>query len=203
MGAGTRLTGMNWLELIAVAFGLINITLLVRRSIWNFAFGIAMVTLYALIFFEARLYAEAGLQIFFAVVQAYGWYLWLRAGGADDKVSVRWLGGLARLACLLAILAMALTFGTALDRYTNAAAPYPDATIAAASIAAQFLLSFRRVENWVLWIAIDIGAIGLYIARDLHLTAGLYGAFLVLSILGLREWARAASGPGSSDGVQA
>lgn len=203
MDAGTRLTAMEWLEPIAVAFGLINITLLVRRSIWNFAFGIAMVTLYAVIFFEARLYAEAGLQIFFAVVQAYGWSLWVRAGGADEKVSVRWLGWPARIGWLLAIVVMALAFGTALDRYTDAAAPYPDATIAAASVAAQFLLSFRRVENWVLWIAIDIGAIGLYIARDLHLTAGLYGAFLVLSVLGLREWARAASGPKPNDGVRA
>jgi nicotinamide mononucleotide transporter len=70
--------------------------------------------------------------------------------------------------------------------------PYPDAAIAAASVAAQFLLSFRRIENWFLWIAIDTGAIALYIARDLQLTAGLYAAFLVLSVLGLREWDKAA-----------
>lgn len=183
---------MDALEPVAVALGLINIALLVRRSIWNFPFGIAMVSLYAVIFFGARLYAEAGLQIFFAVVQAYGWFLWSRAGGRERKVDVRWLGWPARAVWLAAIAAMALALGTALDRYTDAAAPYPDAAIAAASIAAQFLLSFRRVENWALWIAIDIGAIWLYIARDLHLTAGLYCVFLMLSVLGLREWARVA-----------
>lgn len=186
---------MNLLELAAVAFGLANITLLVRRSIWNFAFGIAMVALYAVIFFRARLYAEAGLQIFFAVVQLYGWSLWARAGGAAEKVDVRWLGWEARLRWLIAVAILAAALGAALDRFTDAVAPYADATIAAASIAAQFLLSFRRIENWVLWIVIDIGAIGLYIMRDLHLTAGLYGAFLVLSALGLLEWARAASRP--------
>ena len=79
---------MNPLEIIAVAFGLANIVLLVRRSIWNFPFGIAMVSLYAVIFFERRLYGEAGLQIFFAVVQAYGWALWVRAGGREEQVEV-------------------------------------------------------------------------------------------------------------------
>lgn len=186
---------METLELAAVALGLINIALLVRRSIWNFPFGIAMVALYAVIFFRARLYAEAGLQIFFAVVQLYGWSLWARAGGAAEKVGVQWLGWEARLRWLIAVAILAGALGTALDRFTDAAAPYADSAIAAASIAAQFLLSFRRVENWALWIAVDLGAIGLYIARDLHLTAGLYCVFLVLSMLGLREWARAAARP--------
>ncbi|HEU4820242.1 MAG TPA: nicotinamide riboside transporter PnuC [Qipengyuania sp.] len=194
---------MNPLEIIAVALGLTNITLLVRRNIWNFPFGIAMVALYAVIFFQARLYAEAGLQVFFAVVQIYGWSLWRRAGGVVKAVEVRWLGWPSRAGWLAAIAIMAAGLGAAMDRYTDAAAPYPDAGIAAASIAAQFLLSFRRIENWILWIAIDIGAIGLYIARDLHLTAGLYCVFLVLSVLGLREWSRAASSLGLNDGARA
>lgn len=179
---------MNPIEIAAVALGLANINLLVRRSIWNFPFGIAMVSLYAVIFWDARLYAEAGLQIFFAVVNVYGWLLWARAGGAIERVPVCWLGWPARAAWVVFIGVATLALGTAMHRLTNAAMPYPDAAIAAASVAAQFLLSFRRIENWVLWIVIDIGAIGLYISRDLHLTAGLYAAFLVLSVLGLREW---------------
>jgi nicotinamide mononucleotide transporter len=182
---------MNWLEPIAVLLGLANIALLVRRSIWNFPFGIAMVSLYAVLFFEKRLYGEAGLQVFFALVQLYGWALWARAGGVEDKVAVRWLDWRARLAWLAFIVVAALTIGTLMHRLTDAAMPYPDATITAASIAAQFLLSFRRIENWILWIAIDAGAIVLYILRDLQLTAGLYAAFLVLSMLGLRGWIRA------------
>lgn len=187
------------LEPVAVVFGLANIGLLVRRSIWNFPFAIAMVSLYAVIFFEQRLYAEAGLQLFFAAVNIYGWWLWRRAGGAEDRVAVRWLGWPARLAWLGFVIATAFALGTLLDRYTDAAMPYPDAAIAAASIAAQFLLSFRRVENWVLWIVIDIGAIALYIARGLDLTAGLYAVFLVLSVLGLREWMKAANGRGAPE----
>ena len=186
------------LEPVAVVFGLANIILLVRRSIWNFPFAIAMVSLYAVIFFDTRLYAEAGLQLFFAAVNIYGWWLWRRAGGADQAVEVRWLGWPARLACLAFIAVTTFALGTLLHRVTDAAMPYPDAAIAAASIAAQFLLSFRRIENWVLWIVIDIGAIALYIARDLDLTAGLYVAFLVLSVLGLREWIKAAKSTGAT-----
>lgn len=189
---------MSPLEILAVGFGLANIVLLVRRSIWNFAFGIAMVLLYAVIFWEARLYAEAGLQIFFAVVNVYGWVLWARAGGQDEAVSVGLLGWPARAAWIAAVALAALALGTLLHRTTDAAMPYPDAGIAAASVAAQFLLSFRKVESWVLWIAIDIGAIALYTLRDLHLTAALYVAFLVLSVLGLRQWAGAV-GAGSRD----
>lgn len=185
------------LEPVAVVFGLANIGLLVRRSIWNFPFAIAMVSLYAVIFFDQRLYAEAGLQLFFAAVNIYGWWLWQRAGGAEDRVAVRWLGWPARIAWLAFVLVTTFALGTLLERFTDAAMPYPDAAIAAASIAAQFLLSFRRVENWVLWIVIDIGAIALYIVRGLDLTAGLYAAFLVLSVLGLREWMKAADGKGA------
>ena len=83
---------MNPLEIVAVALGLANITLLVRRSIWNYPFGMAMVALYFLIFRDARLYGEAGLQVFFFVVQCWGWYLWARAGGLQDAVAVRWMG---------------------------------------------------------------------------------------------------------------
>ena len=188
---------MNPYEMLAVAFGLANIALLVRRSIWNFPFGIAMVSLYAAIFFEKKLYGEAGLQVFFAVVQVYGWWLWLRAGGAESKVAVRWVGWPARVGWLGFIVLGTLTLGTIMYRLTDAAMPYPDAAITSASVAAQILLSFRRIENWVLWIAIDAGAIALYIIRDLHLTAGLYAVFMVLSVLGLREWINAAKGRGA------
>lgn len=192
---------MDLLEIAAVGFGLANIVLLVRRSIWNFPFAIAMVTLYCVIFWRQRLYAEAGLQIFFAIVNLYGWRMWRRAGGGAQPVAVRWSGTRERLASLAFIAFGTIALGTGLQRFTDAAAPYPDAAIAAASIAAQILLSFRRIENWLLWIAIDIGAIWLYLSRDLTLTAGLYGAFLVLSVLGLRQWT-AAAGQGGGTGVR-
>lgn len=183
---------MNTLEIIAVCLGLANVGLLVRRSIWNYPFGMAMVTVYLFIFWEARLYAESLLQVFFFVVQGWGWYLWAKAGGLDHAVAVRWMGWPARIGALACVAVATGAIGWLMASFTDAALPYADAAIAGASVVAQILLSIRRVENWVLWVAIDVGAIWLYIERDLHLTAGLYCAFLVLATLGLIQWVRAA-----------
>lgn len=183
---------MNPLEIVAVVLGLANVGLLVRRSIWNYPFGMAMVALYFVIFREARLYGEAGLQLFFFVVQGWGWWLWGRAGGLSQMVSVGWMDWPARLAGLALVAAASLGIGWAMASFTDAALPYADAAIAGASVVAQVLLAMRKTENWVLWIAIDVLSIWVYIDRALYLTAGLYGAFLVLAAMGLVAWAKAA-----------
>lgn len=183
---------MNPLELIAAALGVANIVLLVRRSVWNYPFGMAMVALYALIFWETKLYSEAGLQLFFFAMQGWGWYLWFEAGGADDRVPVRWLDWPSRAVWLMVTAALSLNLGWAMDRFTDAVVPYADSAISGASVAAQLLLAFRRVENWVLWIAIDVAAIALYANRGLYATTALYAVFLVFSVIGLREWMNAA-----------
>jgi nicotinamide mononucleotide transporter len=183
---------MNPLELIAVILGIANVGLLVRRSIWNYPFGMAMVALYFVIFREARLYGEAGLQVFFFVVQGWGWWLWARAGGLAETVAVTWMDWRARLAALALVAISAVGIGWAMARFTDAAMPYADAAIAGGSVVAQVLLAMRRVENWALWIAVDVLSIGVYLMRGLNLTAGLYVVFLVLAAAGLREWAKAA-----------
>ena len=183
---------MNPLEIIAVALGLANVGLLVRRSIWNFPFGMVMVALYFIIFRDARLYGEAALQVFFFIAQGWGWWLWARAGGLAQMVSVGWMGWPARAAALGLVAGSSLGIGWAMARWTDAALPYADAAIAGASVAAQVLLAMRRVENWALWIGIDVLSIGVYIHRGLYLTAGLYAVFLVLAAAGLAGWAKAA-----------
>ena len=179
------------IEWIAAALGVINISLLIFRSVWNFPFGIAMVALYIFVFFEERLYAEAGLQVFFILAQLWGWWLWIKVGGEDDRVPVRWLDWLSRGVWIMVTAAVSVNLGWAMHSFTNAALPYADAGIAGASVAAQILLAYRRIENWVLWIVIDVAAVALYIDRGLYPTAGLYGGFLVLSLIGLKEWIEA------------
>ncbi|AOL93048.1 nicotinamide riboside transporter PnuC [Porphyrobacter sp. LM 6] len=194
MGRRARLTltPMNPLEIIAVVLGLANIGLLVRRSIWNYPFGMAMVALYFVIFHDARLYGEAWLQVFFFVVQGWGWWLWARAGGLSRSVQVEWMGWHARAGSLVLVAGSSIGIGWAMARWTDAVLPYADATIAGASVVAQVLLAMRRVENWALWIAIDVLSVAVYINRELYFTAGLYVAFLVLATAGLIAWAKAA-----------
>ena len=187
---------MSPIELLAAALGVANIVLLVRRSVWNYPFGIAMVALYIVVFRDARLYAEAGLQVFFLLAQAWGWWLWVRARGEDDsRVPVRWLDWPSRAVWAAVTAALSLNLGWVLHRFTDAALPYADSAIAGASVAAQILLALRRVENWVLWIAIDAAAILVYVSKDLYATAALYALFLAFSALGLREWVAAARRP--------
>jgi nicotinamide mononucleotide transporter len=183
---------MNPLEIIAVALGIANVGLLVRRSIWNYPFGMAMVALYFVIFREARLYGEAGLQVFFFVVQGWGWWLWARAGGLAQMVAVEWMSWRARITALALVAASSIAIGWTMARFTDAVMPYADAAISGGSVVAQVLLAMRRVENWALWIAIDVLSIRVYLNRALYLTAGLYIVFLVLATAGLLQWARAA-----------
>ena len=182
---------MNILEWVAAGLGVINVALVVRRSVWNYPFGLAMVSLYFFVFFEARLYSDALLQIFFFVVQLYGWRNWLQARTTAGEVPVTVLGPRARLAWAVGTAAASLLWGLGMARFTDAAAPMIDAAIAGTSIAAQILMAQRRLENWVLWILVDIVAIGLFWSRGLHATSALYTLFLLLATAGLVSWARA------------
>jgi len=186
---------MYALEWVAAALGLVNVALVVRRSVWNYPFGLAMVSLYFFVFFEARLYSDALLQIFFFVVQLYGWRNWVVAKRAAGEVPVLVLTWRARLAWAAGIAVASLAWGLLMARFTDAAAPMIDAAIAGTSIAAQILMARRRIENWVLWILVDAAAIWLFASRGLHATSALYALFLLLSIAGLIGWRRALRDP--------
>ena len=179
------------LEIIATVLGLANIVLLVRRNIWNYPFGLVMVALYAHIFFREKLYSDALLQLFFFVIQLYGWWAWWRAGGGEHNVDVVRLTGPARIVWVAMVAIVSLAWGTMMHVYTDASFPWWDATVTVTSIAAQILLARRCIENWILWIGVDAGAIPLYLAKGLPFTAGLYLAFLALCLAGLREWVKA------------
>ena len=184
---------MSSLEAIAALLGVINVLLVVRRSVWNYPFGIAMVALYFFIFRDARLYSDALLQIFFLFIQLYGWWAWSRARTVDHGVAVRFMDNASRVRWVAGTIIAAALWGAGMARWTDAAAPYADAAIAGMSVAAQILQSFRRVECWVLWIAVDILAIGLFAWRGLLITSALYALFLAMAIAGLIQWQRKAS----------
>lgn len=184
---------MNPVEIAASLLGLANIALLVRRSVWNFPFALASVACTGVVLYGTRLYAETGLQVFFFAANLWGWWLWLRSKGTEDSgVPVGWMSGTARATWIGVTATLSLSLGWILHRFTDAALPFADSAVAGASIAAQILLSLRRIENWVLWVVIDVVAVWLYATRGLPLLAGLYAAFLLMSVMGLREWTRAA-----------
>ena len=185
------------LEHLAVVCGLANIYLTVRQNLWSWAFGAVMVSLYIYIFYNARLYSDALLQVFFLVMQFYGWYRWTR-GPVEHAVSlspVTRLGSRGWALTIAGVAAGTAALGTAMDRFTDAALPYPDAFTTSLSVLAQFLLTVKILDNWTLWIVADVIYVGMYANRGLYWTAGLYVVFLVLCVRGYREWSRSAARP--------
>lgn len=181
---------MNPIEILAALLVLANIALVARRSVWNYPFGIAAVTLYAFVFLEARLYSDMLLQGFFLVLNLYGWLNWRRSRAQAGEVVVLTLSRAARAAWVAGCVVAIAGWGALMHRLTDAAAPWWDAGVAITSVAAQLLLSRRYLENWLLWIAVDIVAVPLFAARGLWFTAGIYVVLLGLSIWGLIDWRR-------------
>lgn len=181
---------MSPIEIVAVLLGIANIVLIIRRSVWNYPFGIAMVTLYFFIFRDAKLYSDAGLQIFFLVVNLYGWWSWSRNKAETGEVVVQRLGTEGLLAWMAGSVISTAAWGLFMSRYTDASYPFWDASVAMLSVAGQILMTRRYLENWWWWIAVNVISIPLYIVKDLHLTAGLYALNLVLAIAGLIAWRR-------------
>jgi len=185
------MVGGRLIEWIAVACGLINVTLIIRRSIWNYPFGFVMVTLYFFIFWDYKLYSDALLQMYFFIIQFYGLWIWLQGRADDGRIRVAPLKP-QTFAFYLAITGAAwLVISWLMATYTDAAAPIWDAAVAALSVTAQFLMSRRHLESWILWIAVDVLAIGLFYTRDLVPTAALYAVFLGLAITGYLQWRNA------------
>jgi nicotinamide mononucleotide transporter len=181
---------MDPVEVTAVVFGIVSVYLAVRENILSWPTAIVNVGLYTLVFFRAKLYADMGLQVFYLVVSFYGWWAWLHGGRERAELVVTrtprpWLAGLG-----VAGLLFALALGTVLRRATDAALPFLDSTLSSYSIVAQVMMTRKWLENWALWIALDVVYVGMFVFKRLYLTAGLYAVFLVLAVMGLLEWRR-------------
>lgn len=193
-----EMIGARPVEIAAFWCGVANIVLLTRRSVWNYPFGIATVILLGLTFFEARLYSDALLQIFFIAVQAYGWAHWLGRRDAQGLVIVTTTPAREGLAWAGAAVAITVLLGGFMATHTDAAYPYWDASVAGLSVAAQIMLARRRLENWLVWIAVDIDAIALYWTKSLYPAAALYMIYLVICIIGYFSWRRALARAGAA-----
>ncbi len=187
---------MSPYEVAAVAFGVAAVWLTTRENVWCWPLGLVNVALSAIVFSEAKLYADTGLQAVYFALCLYGWYEWVRGGPGHGALQVsrtprRWLAVLTVLGVATAVL-----LGLALRRYTDASLPFWDSSTTAFSLVAQAMQTRKWIENWPIWIAVDVVYVGMYVDKALFLMAGLYLIFLVLAVIGFVEWGKSMTGSG-------
>ncbi|HTE18394.1 MAG TPA: nicotinamide riboside transporter PnuC [Armatimonadota bacterium] len=183
---------MSAVEVVASVATLVNVYLILKNNTWCWIWGIVAVVLYGWVFYTGRLYSSMALQIlYYLPMQFFGWWVWLRSGprGQDDLPITR-LSWPARIGWLALIVPVALLLGY-LSARLGAALSYADAAATAMSIVGQYLLTRKRVENWVFWIAVDVlYAFYLLPQQGLWISAALYVILLGMAVAGLAEWLR-------------
>jgi nicotinamide mononucleotide transporter len=174
-------------EVIGFATGAATVWLQIKQNIWSWPLAIISSIFYMYVFFDARLYADMGLQVVYAILAVFGIYFWLRGG--EDKKGVKVAGMTIKDIALYTAICAVLTYAMMLYlQKINGAAPFMDALTTSMSLVAQYLLTRKFIENWYVWIAADVIYVYLYITRELYLTAILYFIFLLMCIAGIRAW---------------
>lgn len=185
---------VTWTEIVAFALAVWMVVCNWRVNPLAWPLAMLSSALYALLFFDVRLYGEASLQLVFIAVAAWGWWQWLRGLGADGApLRVRHLGARGRLGVAACVLAAWPLLALFLDHATDSDVPWFDALPTVGSLAGQWLLGRKYVENWPVWIGVNVVSVGLFAWKGLWLTVILYALFVVMAALGWGAWRRLAA----------
>ncbi|MDN3354503.1 nicotinamide riboside transporter PnuC [Actinomadura sp. DC4] len=183
-------TPTSWAEVLGFVTGGINVWLVVRQHIANWPVGIANVILLGLIFVDGGLYADAGLQVVYVVLQVWGWWQWLYGGRGRTQLATHRTSRTEWIAQAVAGVVATALLTWLLSAWTDSTVPFWDALTTTISLAATYGQSRKLLESWWLWIAADLIYIPLYAYKHLYLTSVLYVLFLGLCVAGLIAWRR-------------
>jgi nicotinamide mononucleotide transporter len=181
---------MSPLEIAATLLTVVSVLLTVHLKKSLYPVGIAATVLFFFVFWNARLYASAGLQVYFTLVQLYGWWFWSRGDHGREPPVGDWSW---RTVGLFAVAACGVTavISWALFRFTDAEAPVADTAILALSVLAQFLLDRKQLKSWAVWGLVNLLSVWVYAGQKLWLTAGLYVLLFANVFYGWATWRRA------------
>ena len=182
--------GQSLLEVAGVISGLLCVYLAAKNIIWNWPLAIISVSIYIFIFYDSHLFADMGLQVYFLAINIYGWYFWSKKSPAATKTPVASIKQREVILSALAIVIFTFLLGSILYNHTIASYPYLDSFCTACSIVAQFFMARKVLQNWLLWVFVDIIYVGIYIFKDLHLTAAMYAIYIVIALIGYMDWKR-------------
>ncbi len=182
------------LELLSFVLSIVTVWLNIRQNHWAWLFAILSSAMYGAVFFESKLYGDMGLQLVFISVSVWGWYQWLHGDDRHERLPVTALAWRGRVAAAVAWLLAFAVLAWFLRSFTDTDVPVSDGFLTAGSLVGQVLLSRKRLENWHVWIIVDVLYVALYVHKGLMLTALLYGLFVFMAVAGLRAWRRSMAG---------
>ncbi|MGB3587120.1 MAG: nicotinamide riboside transporter PnuC [Tunicatimonas sp.] len=180
----------NWVEFLAVIFGVIPIYLNAREIVWGWPTSIVGAVLLGFIAYQAQLYASVGLNGVYIILGFYGWYEWIYGGDNQSRLTISVTAFPTLLTLLIAGMIGTIGIGYFFRQNTDADLPYWDAFGTAFSLVGTYMLARKKLENWVLWIVVDAVFVGIYVVKELYLLALLYFLYLGLAAYGYRNWQR-------------
>ncbi|TCS35626.1 nicotinamide mononucleotide transporter [Paucimonas lemoignei] len=187
---------MSPLEIAANGMATISILLAGRNSVHTWWTGITGCFLFAVLFFQASLYADVVLQIFFVVTSVLGWWHWMK--GAQGNALRISRADFKKLAWTIPVGLLATAgYGALLHFFTDAYAPFVDSAVLVFSVVAQLLLMQRRLETWAFWLVVNSIAVPLYASRELYLTSFLYASYWINALVSWRWWQRSVANTAS------
>ncbi|ALH95466.1 nicotinamide riboside transporter PnuC [Acinetobacter equi] len=179
---------MSILEIISVIISVIAVVLTIKRHIWCWFFNFIACVLYAILFFQFKLYGETILQVFFMVMAVYGYIQWKKGAVEHHILGISNLSLIKTIQQLIGGCIVGIGFGAVLANFTEASVPWLDAQLAAFSLLATYWSSQKYLNTWRLWVVVDIIYIAMFIYKSLYLTAGLYAVFVILAAMGWMQW---------------
>jgi nicotinamide mononucleotide transporter len=183
---------MSLLEVAAVVFAMAYLLLAVRENVWCWFFAFLSTAIYTVLFWDVSLLMDSALNVYYMAMAVYGWYEWTRGGSNGDDaphaLAVRSMTAQQHALVIVAIAVLSVASGYLLSEHSSAAWPYVDSFTTWASVITTYLVARKYLQNWLYWIVIDTVSVPLYIDRGLSLTALLFIAYVVISVVGYFKW---------------
>lgn len=177
------------LEWFGVFTGILCVWLAAKNNIYNWPIAVVSVVIYIFIFFESKLYADMGLQLYFLVMNFYGWYFWSKhKNNPEQSRQVTQITKREILFSILGVIAFTGIIGLLLHKNTDASFPFIDSFCTACSLIAQVFLARKVLQNWLIWIFVDLIYVGVYVSKDLYATAIMYALYIFIASRGFIEW---------------
>ena len=187
----------QYIEILGTIVGLVYLWQEYHASIYLWITSIIMPAIYLYIYYNAGLYADFGINIYYLVIALYGWLAWRyrfsftkRSGRNEDELSISHISRNTALRLALIFLAAWAIISYILINYTNSTVPFSDAFTTALSIVGMYMLARKYLEQWWVWLVVDIASGALYIYKELFFTAALYTLYAIIAIFGYRKWKR-------------